>query len=162
MADEKYLSLIEHLVELRRRLIVIVIAIVIGMGVAWNFSGPVLSFIERPLTGQTYLTEIKKSVYLKVKERFPSFYAHYQLEKDLNTSTRERKLNYSAPLEPFFIQCKIAMISGLIIVLPVIFYQIWLFVAPGLTSREKRLVLPFVTVTTISFCVGAMFFLTTI
>lgn len=158
-SNDKVLSLIEHLVELRRRLIVIVIAVVIGMGVAWNFSGMVLTFIERPLTGKTYLTEVKKAVYLKVKERFPTVYTRYQLEKEFTVVPKERQLNYSAPLEPFFVQCKISAIAGLILVLPVVFFQIWLFVAPGLTVSEKRLVLPFITVTTISFCVGAMFFL---
>jgi sec-independent protein translocase protein TatC len=158
-ANDKVLSLIEHLVELRRRLIVIVFAVVIGMGVAWNFSGPVLSFIERPLTGKTYLTDVKKSVYLKVKDRFPSIYTRYQLEKEFTVVAKERRLNYTAPLEPFFVQCKISGIAGLILVLPVIFFQIWLFVAPGLTIKEKRLVLPFISVSTVSFCLGALFFL---
>lgn len=157
--NDKVLSLIEHLVELRRRLIVIVFAVVVGMGVAWNFSGPILSFIERPLTGKTYLTDIKKSVYQEVKERFPSIYTRYKLDKEFTVAAKERRLNYSAPLEPFFVQCKISAIAGLILVLPVVFFQIWLFVAPGLTVKEKRLVLPFISVSTISFCVGALFFL---
>ena len=159
MGDEKVQPFIEHLVELRKRLIIIVVAVVIGMGVAWNFSGPILGFVERPLTGQTYLSDIKKSVYSKVKEHFPSIYARYQLDKEQISGNRERRLNYTAPLEPFFIQCKISIIAGFILVLPVVFYQGWLFVAPGLTSREKRLVFPFVTVSTISFCIGALFFL---
>ncbi|HEY5974981.1 MAG TPA: twin-arginine translocase subunit TatC [Geobacteraceae bacterium] len=159
MSDEKVLPFIEHLVELRSRLIVIVVAVVIGMGVSWNFSNDILSFIEKPLTGKTYLTEIKRHAYGAVKERFPSLYQRYQLDKDLTTTVKDRRLNYSAPLEPFFIQCKISMIAGFIIVLPVVFYQIWLFIAPGLTRKEKRLVMPFVTATTISFCVGATFFL---
>lgn len=159
MADERYLSFIEHLVELRRRLIIIVVAVVIGMGVAWNFSGPILGFVERPLTGKTYLSDIKKSAYLEVKNRFPGLYERYKLDKELATQIKERQLNYSAPLEPFFVQCKISMIAGFIIVLPIIFYQVWLFVAPGLTGREKKMVLPFITVSTLSFCVGALFFL---
>lgn len=159
MADEKVLPFIEHLVELRKRLIVSIIAIVIGMGVSWNFSSDLLSFVEKPLTGKTYLTELKKQVYGEVKKRYPSIYNRYKLEQDVSAPVKERMLNYSAPLEPFFIQCKISVIAGLILVLPVLFYQIWLFVAPGLTRKEKRLVVPFVTVSTISFCVGALFFL---
>lgn len=159
MADEKVLPFIEHLVELRKRLIVSIIAIVIGMGVSWNFSSDLLSFVEKPLTGKTYLTELKKQVYGEVKKRYPAIYNRYKLEQDVSAPVKERMLNYSAPLEPFFIQCKISVIAGLILVLPVLFYQIWLFVAPGLTRKEKRLVVPFVTVSTISFCVGALFFL---
>jgi len=157
--NEKVLPFIEHLAELRKRLIVIVTAIVIGMGVSWNFSTPLLKFIEKPLTGQTYLTDIKKKIYDKVKERYPAVYSHYQLSKEEVVDTKDRRLNYSAPLEPFFIQCKISIIAGFILVLPVVFHQLWLFIAPGLTRKEKHLVVPFVTVSSISFCVGAMFFL---
>lgn len=159
MTQEKVLPFIEHLVELRKRLIVIVVAVVIGMGVAWNFSTDILAFIEKPITGKTYLTEIKKKVYSAVKERYPSIYNRYQLEKEMTTTVKDRRLNYSAPLEPFFVQCKISCIAGFIIVLPIVFYQIWLFIAPGLTFKEKRLVVPFVTASTLTFCVGALFFL---
>ena len=159
MSEEKVASVIEHLVELRKRLIVIVIAVVVGMGVAWNFSNDLLKFVEKPLTGKTYLTEIKKDVYLKVKELAPSMYSHYKLEQEINTPQKLRPLNYSAPLEPFFIQCKISMLAGFVMVLPIVFYQVWLFIAPGLTRRERRLVIPFVTSSSVAFCVGAMFFL---
>jgi sec-independent protein translocase protein TatC len=159
MSNEKVLPFIEHLVELRKRLIIIVVAVVIGMGVAWNFSGVLLNFVEKPLTGKTYLTELKKSVYQEVKKRYPAIYERYGLEKEVTGAVKERQLNYSAPLEPFFVQCKISVIAGFILVLPVVFYQLWLFIAPGLTRKEKRLVVPFVTVSSVSFCVGAMFFL---
>jgi sec-independent protein translocase protein TatC len=159
MSEEKVLPFIEHLVELRKRLIICVVAVVIGMGIAWNFSTDLMTFVEKPLTGQTYLTEIKKRIYEKVRERYPAVYSHYKLDKDLVVDARDRRLNYSAPLEPFFIQCKISIIAGFILVLPIVFYQLWLFIAPGLTRKEKRLVVPFVTVGSLSFCVGALFFL---
>lgn len=162
MSEEKVLPFMEHLVELRKRLIVCVFAIIIGMGVAWNFSNDLLSFVEKPLTGKTYLNDIKKKVYDEVKHRYPEAYQRYKLGEDHGVAEKTRPLNYSAPLEPFFVQCKISMLAGLIIVLPVIFYQFWLFVAPGLTRKERRYVLPFVTVATLSFCVGAMFFLVVI
>lgn len=159
MSNEKVLPFMEHLVELRRRLIIVLVAVTIGMGISWNFSTMILTFIEKPLTGQTYLTGIKKSVYLQVKERAPFLYERYKLDKEVKETTKERRLNYSAPLEPFFVQCKISMIAGFIIVLPIVFQQIWAFIAPGLTRKEKRLVMPFITVATLSFCIGAMFFL---
>jgi sec-independent protein translocase protein TatC len=159
MTNEKVLPFIEHLVELRKRLIIIVVAVVIGMGVAWNFSGALLNFVEKPLTGKTYLTELKKTVYQEVKKRYPAMYERYGLEKEFTAVAKDRQLNYSAPLEPFFVQCKISVIAGFILVLPVVFHQLWLFIAPGLTRKEKRLVVPFVTVSSLSFCVGAMFFL---
>jgi sec-independent protein translocase protein TatC len=159
MNEEKVIPFIDHLVELRKRLIVIVIAVVVGMGISWNYSTDLLHFIEKPLTGKTYLTEIKKKVYLKVKELSPSIYSRYKLDQEINAPQKQRPLNYSAPLEPFFMQCKISMLAGFILVLPIVFYQVWLFIAPGLTRRERRMVIPFVTAATVTFCVGAMFFL---
>ncbi|MDD2309502.1 MAG: twin-arginine translocase subunit TatC [Desulfuromonadaceae bacterium] len=159
MSEEKVVPFIEHLVELRKRLVVIVIAVVVGMGIAWNFSNDLLRFIEKPLSGATYLTEIKKTVYAKVKERAPALYAHYKLDQEVNAPQKKRPLNYSAPLEPFFMQCKISMLAGFILVLPIVFYQVWLFIAPGLTRRERRMVVPFVTAASVTFCIGAMFFL---
>ena len=162
MKDEKILTLIEHLVELRKRLIIIIVVVVIGMGIAWNFSEHLLTFIERPLTGPTYLSDLKIRAYGEMKKRYPSLYARFDLEKETKVSVTARKLNYSAPLEPFFIQCKIALIMGFILALPVVFLQVWRFVAPGLTVRERRLVVPFVSTATVSFCVGALFFLVVI
>ncbi len=159
MSEEKVVPVIEHLVELRKRLIVIVIAVVVGMGVAWNFSGDLLKFLEKPLTGKTYLTEIKKDVYLKVKELAPSMYIRFKLDQEINSPQKKHPLNYSAPLEPFFIQCKISMLAGFVLVLPIVFYQVWLFIAPGLIRKERRLVVPFVAAATLTFCIGAMFFL---
>lgn len=162
MAESKRQSLIEHLTELRKRLVIVVLAVVIGMGVAWNFSGAILDFVERPLTGQTYLTGIKKQVYLQVKERAPALYRQFKLDQELDATPKKHLLNYSAPLEPFFVQCKISMMAGLILVLPIVFHQLWLFIAPGLTVKERRMVVPVVTGASFAFCVGAMFFLVVI
>lgn len=162
MDKEKVAPFIEHLVELRKRLVIIVVAVVIGMGVAWNFSNDILKFIEKPLTGQTYLTEIKKKAYLEVKQRAPALYTRFKLDQELNQPEKKHVLNYSAPLEPFFMQCKISMLAGFIIVLPVVFHQLWMFIAPGLTRKERRMVVPFVTSATFTFCLGAMFFLVVI
>lgn len=164
MSEEasKTLPFIEHLVELRKRLIVIVVAVLIGMGFAWNLADEILVFMEKPLTGATYLDAAKQKGYLYLKERFPAIYKRADLEKELHKPKKQHSLNYTAPLEPFFIQCKISVIAGFVLVLPIIFHQIWAFIAPGLTRKERRLVVPFITVATLAFCVGGMFFLTTI
>jgi sec-independent protein translocase protein TatC len=159
MIQEKNVPFIEHLTELRKRLIIIIIALVIGMGAAWNFSGSILNFVEKPLTGKTYLTEFKKRLYTLVKVHAPELYSRYKLEQEVSTPEKKRPLNYSAPLEPFFIQCKISMFLGFVLVLPIVFLQLWLFIAPGLTSKERRLVVPFVAAATFAFCIVALFFL---
>ena len=164
MSEEpsKVLPFIEHLVELRKRLIIIVVAVIIGMGFAWNLADEILVFMEKPLTGTTYLDTAKQQGYLYLKENYPAIYGRANLEKELNKPKKQHALNYTAPLEPFFIQCKISVIAGFVLVLPIVFHQIWAFIAPGLTRKERKLVVPFITVATIAFCIGAMFFLTTI
>ncbi len=160
MANEKLLPFIEHLAELRRRLIIICVAVVIGMGIAWNLADDILVFIEQPLTGHTYLTELKARIYLEARKRYPAIYQSFDLQKEAAPAREaDRRLNYTAPLEPFFMQCKISLIAGFILSLPLVFYQVWMFVAPGLKTGEKKLLLPFVCTATVSFCIGALFFL---
>jgi len=158
----KVLPFIEHLVELRKRLIIVVVAVVIGMGFAWNLADEILIFMEKPLTGTTYLDTAKQKGYIYLKNNFPAIYNRSNLDKELNKPKKQHALNYTAPLEPFFIQCKISAIAGFVLVLPIVFYQIWAFVAPGLTRTERKLVVPFITVATFAFCIGGIFFLTTI
>ena len=162
MSEAKILPFMEHLVELRKRLMVIAIAVVIGMGVAWNFSNAMLAFIEKPLTGETYLTGIKRQAYAGLKRQAPALYNHYKLGQELAQAPKKHLLNYGAPLEPFFIQCKISMLAGLVLVLPVVFHQLWQFLAPALTREERRMVVPFVGAASLTFCIGAMFFLVVI
>lgn len=59
--------------------------------------------------------------------------------------------------EPFFTYLKIAALAGLLLALPVIFWQLWGFIAPGLYPREKRYVIPFVVASTCCFATGAVF-----
>lgn len=158
----KILPFIEHLVELRRRLIIIVVVVLIGMGVSWNLADEILVYMERPLTSTTYLDTAKQKVYRYLQTNHPAIYQRAELEKELNKPRKKHALNYTKPLEPFFIQCKISAIAGFILALPVVFYQLWAFVAPGLTRKERKLVIPFMLTGTLAFCAGAMFFLTTI
>lgn len=159
MLKGKMPPVVELLSALRKRIMVTAVAVVIGMGIAWSFSPALMSFVEKPLTGQTYLTDMKTTVYHVIKERYPSIYGSLKLDKDLLSTAKDRKLNYSTPLEPFFIQCKISLLAGLFLVLPVVLYQVWLVMAPRLGRRGKRMAMPFVLIGTGSFVVGAAFFL---
>jgi sec-independent protein translocase protein TatC len=67
------------------------------------------------------------------------------------------KLHFANPIEPFFTYMKIALIGGLFVAAPVVFYQLWKFIAPGLYKHEKRYVWPFVTVSALLFMGGAVF-----
>jgi sec-independent protein translocase protein TatC len=67
------------------------------------------------------------------------------------------KLQAIAPTEIFFTYLKCAVLAGFLLALPVIFWQIWAFVAPGLYDTEKRAIVPFVFVSTLLFAGGAAF-----
>lgn len=67
------------------------------------------------------------------------------------------KFVYTEPTEAFFLYIQVAAIVGLLIASPYVMYQVWLFIAPGLYSNEKRLALPFVFVSSLLFISGAAF-----
>jgi sec-independent protein translocase protein TatC len=69
----------------------------------------------------------------------------------------ERTLQAIAPAEIFFTYLKCAMLAGFVFALPVIFWQVWAFVAPGLYDSERNAVVPFVAVSTALFAGGAIF-----
>jgi sec-independent protein translocase protein TatC len=67
------------------------------------------------------------------------------------------KLIYTEPGEAFSLYITVALIAGVVVAAPFIMYQVWMFIAPGLYSNEKRLAIPFVLFTTIGFVLGAAF-----
>jgi sec-independent protein translocase protein TatC len=72
------------------------------------------------------------------------------------------KLAFLEPTEPFWVNMKVAMVSGALLVLPVLLHQVWAFVAPGLLPKERKFALPFVIISTFFFYLGATFALTVI
>ena len=69
----------------------------------------------------------------------------------------QRALNYTSYLEPFLVYLKVALYGGLFLAAPWVLFQLWLFIAPGLYKREKRVAIPFVVVGTALFYVGVAF-----
>jgi len=102
--EDKRLTLVEHLDELRSRIIRVLAAVTIGMVAAFVFSGPILDWLIAPC-----LPVIKNTYYTSI-------------------------------LQPFNIRLKAAFFGGLILVSPYIFFQIWQFVKPALTLREKKII----------------------
>jgi sec-independent protein translocase protein TatC len=64
---------------------------------------------------------------------------------------------YTEPTEAFMLQLKVAALAGIVIAAPAVMWQLWLFIAPGLYRREKRLALPFIVSTSVLFVAGAAF-----
>jgi sec-independent protein translocase protein TatC len=116
------MSFLEHLDELRKRLIHSVVSVVVGVGATFFFHDPIYRFVFAPT--QRVLPE-------------------------------GSKLIYSQPGEAFSLHIQIALIAGVIVAAPYIMLQVWMFIAPGLYQREKRLAIPFVALSSAGFVGGA-------
>jgi sec-independent protein translocase protein TatC len=131
------MTLIEHLAELRNRLIVAIFAIGLGAVVGWFLYGPVFDvFIRNPYCNLLHV--------------------HPELGPQ-GVGTGACRFVYFSPVEPFFIKIKIATFIGLIVALPVVLFQVWRFVTPGLTSKERRYTIPFIASSLVLFGLGAWF-----
>jgi sec-independent protein translocase protein TatC len=118
------MSFLEHLDELRRRIIYAVLSLAGGFIICCFFIQQLFDFIMRPL-----------------QEMLPP----------------GGTLVYTDPTEAFVLYIKIAAIAGLLLASPLIFMQVWLFIAPGLYSHEKKWAIPFVAMSTVFFVAGAAF-----
>ncbi len=130
--------LTDHLGELRKRLLIALIAVGIAFGFCFNYSENIFSILISPLD---YTLEIS------THNPYISFIP----------AAKKINLVFLAPAEALWMHIKIAFISAFIITSPVIFYEIWKFISPGLLAKEKRYALPFVFTTTFLFLVGAGF-----
>ncbi len=126
-ADLPGMSLLEHLEELRKRLIHSVIYVVIAFFVAYGFHERIASFMIAPITH--------------------ALAAHHM----------DTRLGYLNPVDPFNFYLKIALFGGIILASPFVLYQIWMFIAPGLYQRERHYVIPFMFATVGLFLGGAFF-----
>lgn len=113
-----------HLSELRKRLSISLVAIIVMFLACFSFWQPILAWMIEPL--EAVLPQGSSVIFTGVQE-------------------------------PFFTAMKVAFFAGFILALPVVFWQFWLFVAPGLYDNEKRLVIPFVSAATLMFLMGGAF-----
>nr|PZN24338.1 MAG: twin-arginine translocase subunit TatC [Pseudomonadota bacterium] len=128
--DESAMTLWEHLAELRTRIIRMGLAFLVGAIVAWMFRKEVLTWLTDPFV---------------------------EAWKQLNIDGKPPSLGFLSPADLFLSYVRLAALSGLVFALPIILYQIWAFVAPGLYSREKRFAAPFVISSCVLFAGGALF-----
>lgn len=119
------MSFLDHLDELRKRLVTAVSAIFIAFVAAYFFHEEITAFIMVPLN-----------------EILPPGESQFILTE---------------PTEGFFLSIKVAALVGLIVAMPVVLTQFWLFVAPGLYAHEKKFAIPFVTLSTLFFIGGCLF-----
>lgn len=142
--------LMEHLVELRQRLIYALIALALGFIVAFIFSSDILEFLGRPYSMAKALVAEQKG------GQHGPFDMILTLVGALPAPPVEPpKMVSFAPLEAFFVKVKVAGIAGLVLAFPVIGFQLYRFVAPGLYKRERAAFLPFLIASPILFLMGA-------
>ena len=118
------MTFLDHLEELRKRLIVCFIAVGVGFFTCWAFADKIFAKLQEPL-------------------------ARFLPPGD--------KLAYTRLTAPFFLYMKVAFFAGLFVAAPVILLQLWLFVAPGLYKKERRLAAPFIIFGTVFFILGGYF-----
>lgn len=126
--DDSAAPLIEHLAELRTRLIRSVLAFLVGMIICFAFGSAILDFLLVPIENTMR-----------------------------NLGNPNPVMQYTAPQEYFFTLIRISMVGGLAISFPVIANQLWRFVAPGLYKNEKSAFLPFLIASPVLFLMGAAF-----
>ena len=115
--DESTMSLVEHLEELRRRIIVVAVAIAIGAVVGFFLAEPVLVLLQEVLPEDTQLIQLRV-------------------------------------LEGFGVRIRLSILIGFALAMPIVLHQLWAFVTPGLTTRERRVVWPLLGVAVVFFAIG--------
>lgn len=129
--EEQTMTFWEHLEELRSRIVKALLAGLIGSGICWYYREKLLVWLTKP---------------------FLDAWQHSG-----NLGGKAASLHFPAPASLFIAYIKIAVIGGVLMALPVILYQLWAFIAPGLYSKEKRLAVPFVVASCGLFAGGSYF-----
>ena len=125
--DDVEMDFFDHIGELRKRLVRIILCMLPGLCVAWAYKEYLLAFLQRPF-----------QVAMEALEFSP-------------------ELNMPSPMSMFVAYIKISILAGLLSSAPWAFYQIWAFIAPGLYRREKKIAIPFVFFSTLCFGLGVVF-----
>ena len=127
--SDKKMTIWEHLDELRSRLVKAILAYIVGACLAWNYREPILAWLWKPFADSWRAAGIDG----------------------------DPALNFSSPSEIFTAYFKLSLIGGLLFSAPVMFYQLWAYVAPGLYKKEKTVIVPFVFFSSFLFVGGGLF-----
>jgi sec-independent protein translocase protein TatC len=126
---ENTMTFWEHLEELRRRIFKMMAAFAVGAAIGWFFRERLLAILTEPFVRAWKNGHVGGTA----------------------------SLHFPAPAALFLAYIKLALLAGFIMALPIILYQVWAFVSPGLYSKEKRYALPFVIVSCSLFALGGYF-----
>lgn len=158
--------LLDHLVELRSRLIICVLAMAIGFAICFAFSKQIYIFLLHPFAIAAQLLAVENANHAQAGGgmdvgRFLTgtrdlFLALVGL-KEVPAAPNADKLNlvFTAPLEFFFTKLKLAGFGAVVLTFPVLAWQVYSFVAPGLYKRERKAFVPFLLASPALFLMGA-------
>ncbi len=152
--------LLDHLVELRKRLIICVGALIVGFGVCFGFADQIYTFLLQPFVKAGALIASQKAGGgshnpLDLRHAFDLIQIMLGLKDVPELSKNTLELIFTAPLEFFFTKMKMAAFGAVVITFPVLAWQVYQFVAPGLYKRERRAFLPFLLASPALFTLGA-------
>lgn len=149
--DKSRAPLIEHLVELRKRLFVCVGALVVAFGIGFYFAGKIFILLSRPFSVAKAIV-VERSGYHGSTDLLQVVLGlkHVELKPG-----QEVQFIITAPLEQFFADVKIAAFTAVVLSFPVIAWQLYRFVAPGLYRKERNAFLPFLLAAPVLFLLGA-------
>lgn len=129
---EGRMSVLDHLRELRRRLIIVFLIVAAGAIFGWVF--------------YNHIIEVLKAPYCRIDY-------HHRLGAQ-NQSKSQCNLQFRAPLDGFLLRLKVSFIAGAVLTAPLWLQQIWAFVTPGLRRNERRWTIAFVVSSTLLFAAG--------
>lgn len=145
--------LLTHLMELRTRLIISVAALFVGFAVCFAFAGPIYIALLRPFEIAANLLASQRAS--GDHGPFDLFLAILGLKDVPVVAGQNLRLVFTAPLEFFFTKLKLAGFGAVVVTFPILAWQVYGFVAPGLYKRERRAFLPFLVASPFLFALGA-------
>ena len=146
--------LMDHLIELRTRLIICVAALVVGFIICFAFSSQIYIFLLHPFeVGAGLLAAQKASG--GHHGPFDLLLALMGLKEVPSAAGEGLKLVFTAPLEFFFTKLKLAGFGAVVLTFPILAWQLYRFVAPGLYKKERKAFAPFLVASPVLFVVGA-------
>jgi sec-independent protein translocase protein TatC len=143
--------LLDHLIELRRRLIVCAVALAVGFVICFVLSKEIYLLLLRPFQMAANLLAEEHQGH---RGALDLVFAVTGI-RQVHASAQALKLVFTAPLEFFFTKMKLAMFGAVVMTFPILAWQLYRFVAPGLYRRERKAFLPFLVASPVLFLMGA-------
>ena len=146
--------LLDHLIELRGRLIICAAALAVGFVICFFFATDIYIFLLAPFERAQGLLAVQKATGAQ-HGPFDLMFAMAGLKSMANVHVQQIHMVFTAPLEVFFEKLKLSGFGAIVLTFPVLAWQLYRFIAPGLYKRERNAFLPFLIASPVLFFLGA-------